>query len=386
LNLDNLMPLTGEYPARIERARSLMAEQGIDALLLLTGPNLMYFTGMPYGRSGSRPFVYVLPADGNPTLIVQNGRQFETHVFTGVGDIRTYSRLSHLPLTVIQGALEDRGLPHGRIGVELGGEMVMDIPFGEFLALQGALPDVSFVDASSLLWQLRTIKSPAEIERVARACEITLEAYDHTFGIVEPGMSEAAIERVMITHMLELGGGSPWVLITSGAGNYDLVSKGGSSRRVEMGDMVWMDSGCQVDGYFSDFGRAGVLGGPSPAQEEAQHAIHQITHAAITLMQPGAATADIAVFCNEAVRALDLPITSNISGLAARVGHGLGTVVTEQPSLAEDDSTLLAPGMILTIEPGIATDYGTFHIEENVLITSNGPRVLTEGHWQLWTI
>jgi Xaa-Pro dipeptidase len=386
LNLDSLRPLTGEYPARIERARSLMTEQAIDALLLLTGPNLVYFTGMPCGRSGSRPFVYVLPADGKPTLIVQDGRQFETHAFTGVGDIRTYSGLSHLPLTVIQGALEDRGLLHGRIGVELGGEMVMDIPFGEFLALQGALPDVSFVDASSLLWQLRMIKSPAEIERVARACEITLEAYDRTFGVVEPGMSEVVIERVMITHMLELGGRSPWVLITSGAGNYDLVSKGGGSRRVEMGDMVWMDSGCQVDGYFSDFGRAGVLGGPSPAQEEAQRAIHQITHAAITLMQPGAAVADIAVFCNEAVRVLDIPITSNISGLAARVGHGLGTVVTEQPSLAEDDPTLLAPGMILTIEPGIATDYGTFHIEENVLITSNGPRVLTEGHWQLWAI
>jgi Xaa-Pro dipeptidase len=363
-----------------------MAEQAIDALLLLTGPNLVYFTGMPCGRSGSRPFVYVLPVDGEPTLIVQDGRQFETHVFTGVGDIRTYSGLSHLPLTVIQGALEDRRLMRGRIGVELGGEMVMDIPFSEFLALQGALPDVSFVDASSLLWQLRMIKSPAETERVARACEITLEAYDRTFGVVEPGMSEAAIERLMITHMLELGGRSPWVLITSGAGNYDLVSKGGGSRRVEMGDMVWMDSGCQVDGYFSDFGRAGVLGGPSPAQEEAQRAIHQITHDTITLMQPGAAAADIAVFCNEAVRALDLPITSNISGLAARVGHGLGTVVTEQPSLAEDDPTLLAPGMILTIEPGIATDYGTFHIEENVLITSNGPRVLTEGHWQLWAI
>jgi Xaa-Pro dipeptidase len=386
LNLDSLTPLTGEYPARIERARSLMAEHAIDALLLLTGPNLVYFTGMPCGRSGSRPFVYVLPADGEPTLIVQDGRQFETHVFTGVGDIRTYSRLSHLPLTVIQGALEDRGLMRGRIGVELGGEMVMDIPFGEFLTLQGTLPDVSFVDASSLLWQLRMVKSPAEIERVARACEITLEAYDRTFGDVEPGMSEAAIERVMIAHMLELGGRSPWVLITSGAGNYDLVSKGGGSRRVEMGDMVWMDSGCQVEGYFSDFGRAGVLGGPTPAQEEAQRAIHQITHDAIALMQPGAAAADIAAFCNKAVRALDLPITSNISDLAARVGHGLGMVVTEQPSLAEGDSTRLAPGMILTIEPGIATDYGTFHIEENVLITSNGPRVLTEGHWQLWAI
>ncbi len=363
-----------------------MEEWQLDALLLLTGPNLIYFTGMPCGRSGSRPFFYILPQKGCPILIVHDGREYEARAFTSVEDIRTYTRLSQLPLEVVLGGVDDLGLQQGRIGVELGSEMVMDLPFAEFDNLKQGLPGVQFVDASPLLWQLRMIKTGPEIARVARACTITLEAYDRTFRSVRPGMSEAEIERIMMCNMLELGGHSPWVLITSGPGNYDLVSKGGGSRRVQPGDMVWMDCGCAVEGYFSDFGRAGVIGGASALQESAQREIHRITRMGIEMMRPGTPVAEIAARCNEAVRALELPITSNISELAARVGHGLGMVVTELPSLSETDDTQLASGMIVTIEPGVATDYGTFHVEENVLITETGPRVLSEGHWQLWTI
>jgi Xaa-Pro aminopeptidase len=86
------------------------------------------------------------------------------------------------------------------------------------------------------------------------------------------------------------------------------------------------------------------------------------------------------------VRELGFSITSNISELAARVGHGLGMVVTEPPSINEEDPSRLLAGMIVTIEPGVATPFGTFHIEENVLITEKGHEVLTDGHWQLWKI
>jgi len=66
--------------------------------------------------------------------------------------------------------------------------------------------------------------------------------------------------------------------------------------------------------------------------------------------------------------------------------HGIGLVVTELPSLSEEDPTVLAADMVVTIEPGVATEYGTFHIEENVLVTDDGPRVLTLAPWELWTI
>jgi Xaa-Pro aminopeptidase len=380
-----LTPLSEEYSARLARAREVMEESRLDALFLLTGPNLVYFSGMPCGRSGSRPFIYLLPRRGSPVLVVHAGRQFEARALGATDDVRTYDRLSQLPLATVTGVFEDLGVTQARIGAEMGAEMVMDMPMGEFWRLQEALPGAEFVDASALLWELRMIKSEAEVARIARACEITMQAYAKTFASVQVGMTEAEIERLMVFHMLELGGGNPWVLITSGAGNYDLVSKGGGPRRVEPGDMVWMDGGCTVDGYYSDFGRACVLGGPTPQQVEAQQAIFEITHQAIAMMKPGVPVAEIAARCNTVVKELNLAVTSNISELAGRVGHGLGMAITELPSLSESDPTRLAPGMVVTIEPGVATDYGTFHIEENVLITDSGAQILTGGYWKLWS-
>jgi len=383
------MTLRTEYPRRIARARELMAEQSLDMLLLFTGPNLAYFcgaTGMLGGRSGSRPFIYLLPRTGDPVLIVQDGRQFEARALTDVPDIRTYTHLSRLPLEVVLGAVEDRQLSKGRIGAELGGEMVLDLPFGEFMRLQEALPDVEWVDASPLLWRMRMVKSEEEIARVARACDITGEAYTQTFEATRPGMTEVEIERMMWGNMLALGGSAPWVLITSGQGNYDLVSKGGGPRVVEPGDMVWMDCGCVVEGYWSDFSRAGVVGGPSAEQAEAQREIHEITRIGVEMVRPGMPVAGIAARCNEALDTLGWQITSSISGLASRVGHGIGLFVTELPSLNEEDPTVLAPGMIVTVEPGVVTPFGTFHIEEIVLVTEDEPCVLTTPHWQLWSI
>ena len=384
--MNSLGSLHSEFPQRIERARNLMPEYGLDAVLLFTGPNLMYFTGMPCTRSGSRPAVYLLPRRGAPLLIVHDGRQYEARRFTQVGDIRTYTRLSHLPLeTVLQG-MEERGLRQGRIGVELGGEMVLDLPFCDFQTLQEALPGVEWIDASPLLWHLRMIKSKAEIARITRACEITSAAYARTYTNLRAGMSEGEIQQRMLRHMIELGGSSPWVAITSGTSHYDLVSKGPDARCIEPGDLVWMDGGCAVDGYWSDFDRSAVVGRPSAEQEEAQRAVHEITHMGVAMMRPGVPVADIAARSNEAIRALDFSITSDISGLAARVGHGIGLVVTELPSLSEEDPTVLEANMVVTIEPGVATEYGTFHIEENVLVTDEGPRVLTLAPWELWTI
>jgi Xaa-Pro aminopeptidase len=388
-SMSELPPLRNEYPQRMERARSIMGKVGIDALLLFTGVNLFYFAGNIggiRGRSGSRPFVFVLPLQKEPFLIVHNGRQYETHAMTDITDIRTYTRLSQLPLEKLLTALDERGLIKARIGMELSGEMVLDLPYQEYERLRANIPDAKLIDASQLIWQLRMIKSKAEIARIEKACAITGEAYSLTFRSIHPGFRETDIESMMYRNMLELGGRSPWVMITSGSGNYDVLTKSGSHRVIEPGDMIWMDCGCAVDGYWSDFSRAGVVGGPSPEQEEAQREIHEITRMGVNMVRPGVPVAEIAARCNEALETLGWQITSNISGLASRVGHGIGMNITELPSLNEEDPTVLAPGTVVTIEPGVATTYGTFHIEENVLVTEEEPRVLTTPDWKLWTI
>ena len=376
-----------EYLGRAANVRRYMIRERIDGILLTGGPNLTYLSGYPSPlRSYARPFVFILPLEGEPTFIVHTGREFEARVYSWTPDVRTYATLSNAPVDEIERALRDHGLASARIGVEIGAEQTLDLPANGLDELRGRLPTVEFVDVGPVLWPARLRKSPAEIALIRRSCLITSEAHQRTFTTARSGMTEAEIARIMMTATIDLGGGAPFVLITSGDGNYDYVSKGPSDRRIDAGDLVWIDSGCPVGGYWSDFSRAGVVGGPSAEQTEAQAAIVEITRMGVGLVHPGARVADIARACNEAVSGLGLPVTSSVSGLAARVGHGMGLATTEPPSVAEDDETVFEPGMVITIEPGVATAFGTFHAEENVLVTIDGCEMLSTAPRDLYTI
>jgi Xaa-Pro aminopeptidase len=372
--------------ARRERARERMTREDLDALLLTGGPNLAYFadaSGMLGAESGSRPMCYLLPREGPPTLVV--------HEFLAGGidadgaTVRTYERLSSLPAEELREALADADVTEGRIGVEYGPETTLSVPAGEFRAFADG-SDASFVDAQPLLVDLRSRKSDAEVERVERACEITTEAYSRTFADVSTGTTGREVGSLFRRHLLDLGGEAPWALVTCGPGEYDRTASGGSERIVEEGSMVWIDGGCAVDGYFSDFSRAGVVGGPSERQREAQRAVRRITREAVTAIEPGAPMSRVAREADAAVDALDLPVTEHLSRLAGRVGHSLGLQVTELPSLAAGTEGTFEPGMVLTVEPAFATDYGTFHVETNVLVTDDGTRTLSGSPRELRTI
>ncbi len=182
------------------------------------------------------------------------------------------------------------------------------------------------------------------------------------------------------------GASDHWILITSGAGNYDLATKLPEARAIKGGEMVWIDAGCAVSGYWSDFSRAAVVGEPSADQRNAQDAIYRITWEAVQRVRPGVEAAELARICNAGLEKIGFAITSSISGLASRVGHGLGLDTTEPPHIAEYDHTILEPGMVVTIEPGVATDYGTFHVEEDLLVTAEGYEVLSAAQRSLWRI
>ena len=372
--------------ARRERARERMDESDLDALLLTGGPNLSYFaeaSGMLGAGSGSRPMCYLLPREGTPTLIVHE------FLAAGIGDegcdLRTYERLSSLPVAELREALAEAGVSGGRIGVEYGPETTLSVPSGEFAAFADR-SDAAFVDAQPLLVDLRSRKSAAEIERVERACAVTAEAFSRTFGDVSTGMTGREVEACFLGHLLDCGGSAPWALVTCDPREYDRTASGGSERVVEEGAMVWIDGGCAVDGYFADYSRAGVVGGPSERQREAQAAVERITRAAVDAVEPGALMADVARGAEAAVDDLDLPVTARLSRLAGRVGHSLGLQVTELPSLAAASTGTFEPGMVVTIEPAFATAYGTFHVEANVAVTGQETRTLSACPGSLRTI
>jgi Xaa-Pro dipeptidase len=376
-----------EYLQRLERLRALMRHNDLQAVLLGTGTNLRYFSGYPSpARSGCRPFFLLLPVAGDPVFIVHCGRKAEAQRYSWVKDVREYAELSRVPLQLIRDALKDCGALGGKLGMELGFEQCFDVPYLEFCRLQETLSEMMIVDAGPYLWRLRMIKSEAEIACQKRACHILSDAYAKAFAAVREGTTEREVANHLRACLENEGATDQWILITSGRGNYDLATKPPEARPIRRGDMVWIDAGCAVCGYWSDFSRAAVVGEPSTEQSRAQDEIHRITWEAVQKVRPGVSASQLAQACNTRLAGLGFAITSSISGLASRVGHGVGLDVTEPPHIAEYDETVLEPGMVITLEPGVATEYGTFHVEENVLVTPEGCEVLSTAPRALWCI
>lgn len=376
-----------EYPERLERLRALMRERGMAAVLLGTGPNLSYFSGYPSpAKGGSRPYFLVLPLSGEPVLIAQSGRRVEAARFSCIRDVRSYSELSRVPVAMIRDALRERGALGRAVGMEFGPELTFDAPLLEFRRLEDGLAGTRLADASDLLWRLRRVKSEPEIACLRAACGILKDAYAATFAAAREGMTDREIANLMFAHFDRAGGGDRFLHVVSGRGNYEMPNKPVGSRRVEKGDMVWFDAGCTVAGYWSDFSRGGVAGGPSTEQARAQEALHRITWEGVRMVRPGVRVSEIARFCNRKVRELPFPIVEDISGVASRAGHGVGLAITEYPHVSEQDDTVLEPGMVITVEPGVATEYGTFHVEENVVVRPDGVELLSEAPRELAAI
>ena len=289
-------------------------------------------------------------------------------------------------MELIVEVVRERGLRGKTIGMELGYEQTLDISVLGFRRLEEALRPARLADAAEALWRLRMIKTDAEIACFREAHRITTEAYARTFAWAREGMAESDIWARMRGLLDRPDAGDVFLVITSGGGNYDLVTKPPEPRKVRRGDMVWMDAGCTVGGYWSDYSRAGVAGGASDEQRRAQEAVHRITMDAIARIRPGVTCSSIAQFCLARIAELPFPVTSRIAELAGRIGHGIGLNLTEPPHLALYDDTPLAAGMVVSVEPGVATTHGTYHVEENVLVTEDGCEALTQSPWELWPI
>ena len=372
---------------RIAQAREGMDRADLDGLLLIGSTNVVFLSGYPYVDTNlARPFFLVVPRTEAPALLVHTGRRYEASANSWIDDVRTYERLSIAPAAELAALLRDRGLHGRRIGAELGFEQRMGLPVAEFERLRAELVPTTFVDAADELWRLRMVKPPWDLESLRRACAITAEAYEATFAATRGGQQEREVVQRLAGEHMRRGGGPGWGAITSGRGNYDVVLGPGSDRILEPGDMVWMDAGCSVNGLWSDFGRGGVVGGPSADQRDLQQLVHELTMEGVAMLRPGVPLREVAAHVNAGVEDLGVSVTSKISTLAGRVGHGLGFDVTEPPHVSEGDPTVLEPGMAITMEPGVSTEYGIFHVEENVIVTESDPEVISVSPRELRTL
>jgi Xaa-Pro aminopeptidase len=170
--------------------------------------------------------------------------------------------------------------------------------------------------------------------------------------------------------MLCLDEGADWVPYLAGGaapGGYGDVISPATDRPLEPGDVLMLDTGLVLDGYFCDFDRNFSIGPPAPEVADAHARLIDATAAAFDLARPGATAAGL-------FHAMDRIVTGGAGGSdAGRLGHGLGMQLTEPPSLIPADATELVPGMVLTLEPGIEIAPGRILVhEEDIVIRETG--------------
>jgi len=263
---------------------------------------------------------------------------------------------------------------HGRIGMEMGRESVVRMPLNDWFTLKERLRVTELVDGSPCLWDLRKIKSAEEVAYIQQSCQIVCDAFDQLPQYARCGQTERHVAQALAIDILQGGAHAlPFMAAASGPGGYAQIISRPSERMLETGDLLIIDAGATVNGYFCDFDRNFGFGIVADAALRAHEVVWQATEAALAIARPG-------VTCTELWRAMMQVLESGgmLGNHVGRLGHGLGLQLTEPPSHMPGDETALVENMVITIEPGMEYAPGKMIVhEENVWITADGPNLLT---------
>ncbi len=372
---------TAEYEARTLKLQRRMAEQGIDAVFFTTEPEFRYFSGFKsqFWESPTRPWFLVVPASGKPIAVVP---QVGVAGFreTWIDDVRSWPspRPDDDGISLLADTLLDVASHHCCIGAMLGPETHLRMPAANFAVLQQRLSQYQWVDASVIVREIRSVKSPAEIAKVRFACEVTAAGFEFLLHQLRAGMTEREACKAMHIHMLGLGADScPYLISGSGPGGYDSIIMGPSDRVLGEGDVLIIDTGACYDGYFSDFDRNYGFGQVDDQARQAYETIYQATEAGLSAVAPGRTTGEVW----QAMWSV-LERAGALGNEVGRMGHGLGMQLTEWPSHVQGGEVVLKAGMVLTLEPGMTFSPEKMLVhEENILVTDSGCEMLHQRAW-----
>lgn len=378
-----------EFARRWERALALMAERGLSGLFVTSEANLYYLTGhhpiQPW-HSTTRPTVLLVPSGSSqggtpaPALLSHEVWKGAAVRDSWLQDVRGYTDLDGIPTEMLVALFRELDMADGRVGIEAGLEQRLGMPLADLLALQEALPGVEWIDAAELLWELRRIKSDAEIACVRRSCAVTMEAFGEVFPRLEPGMTQEEVTYALQAAISRGGAQFGFAIPAWAPESYTAMGSLPTQQRLEEGDLIWVDMGAVYHGYWCDFSRAVCLGCPSDEVLGKWEAVHRVTMRAVQAVGPRVPVKHVveAAAAEAERQGLDLNFA------AGRIGHGLGLMLTEPPSLTLEEEAVLEPGMVVTLEPGIVDVSGVYVVEQNVAVTEEGYDLLSQGRWEIW--
>lgn len=360
----------------LTKQRKLLSKEGLDALVAVSPENVAYTVGYMIPSQvipiRKRHFFSVVTPSDKAYLIVVNIELNEAKARSRLRDIRSYNEFTEDPAVVLADCLREFGLAEGRIGLEID-----FLPARTFGKLQNQMPKANFVDAEPLLDRLRIVKTDEEIAILKRCGQIVDQVHKKVYEEVRPGMTELDIVSRIVEEALAKGVDFVNKVVVGAGERSAFPNAAPSSRVLRPGDVMRVDIFANVNGYMSDIARTTVVGTANAEQRAIWQSLVDAQDMLLGLLKPGASTAAIWRQYLAFLKKRDLDPGINF------VGHGLGLTLHEEPYISRYHDTVLEEGMVLAVEPVYFTEKIGFHLEDEVIVTSDGFELISDGRGPL---
>lgn len=336
---------------RLTRFKERLKEAGLDLALIYRPENIQYLTG--YTGEGNA----LIGEDKKVILtdfryIEQAGRQAPDFQVVRVGgDVRLDEALS-----MLIGKDQSVGIEEDYVTVS---SMKM---------LENALPGRKIGCISGMAEQLRRVKDPDEIEYLRKACRISCQALTNILPRIHAGMTEKQVKVALEYEMLNLGAdGLSFSTIAASGVNGSLPHAIPSDKVIEEGELLTLDFGALIHGYHADMTRTLAIGEVNEQLAKMYEDVRVAQQMALDKIKSGVPNKEV-----------DATARNYLDGIypgafGHGLGHSIGLLIHEGPSFNTRDLSVLEPGVVITVEPGVyLPGVGGVRIEDSVVVTEDG--------------
>jgi Xaa-Pro aminopeptidase len=354
----------------LAKVSSSLAAAGLGAVVAMSPENAPYLAGFAVPSQKiirGRLVMCVVTAGGDSCQIVADMEESYTRSQTALAQVRAYNEFTETPMAALADVLRQMGVDEERVALDLD-----YIPATSYQELVHILPRTEFVDSLPFFTDMRSIKTPGEIEVLRILGHIVDAAHREVAAAAKPGMSELDVALLLYNSLLKNGADDISQLVIGSGERSVYANPYPTSRRLQDRDVMRVDIYAKLKNYLSDCARTYVVGNVTAKQGDLWSKMLDARQACLELIRPDVHTAEIYKVFYEKFTAWGFrPINF--------VGHGLGLTLHEDPYVGKYGDWVLQEGMVLCIEPYVVfpDDNSGFQVEDEILVTASGYELLT---------
>jgi Xaa-Pro aminopeptidase len=354
---------------RSEKFIKIMRREGLEALIAISPENVFYSTGayiITQKNIRDRLAIALFSEKYRPAFIICGIEEKLVKSQTWINDIRSYIEFKDSPIKFLIDSVLEMGLEKSRVGIEMHYLCARD-----FINLRKDLPDVEFVECKHIFEKVRMIKEPEEIDLLANIASATRKGAEAAFTTCNIGDTEKKLADQMTINLIQQNVDRIEFMVLATGKRTLLSHPTPNQTKLTKGDIVRVDYGGVFSGYLSDLARTVVVGKPNFIQADTYKKLIHIEGELIENLQVGVQACSIYKKWEELFEKNGLHFST------PHIGHGLGIDVHEPPIISPLDKTEFKENMVINLEPLVIHEGFFYHIEDTILITKDGPKILT---------